>query len=385
MTNVEKNFLNFFHKHYIKILVAIITILAVLIRFIFLKFESDDYTIFLHNWFDYLKQNGGLNALRHYPGDYNAPYMTILALLTYLPIKDLYLIKAVSIGFDFLLALACGWLATTCVSKNKKLIFVLTYIIMLFVPQVLMNSSMWGQCDSIYATFVVLSLVYLMKEKYTKSFILLGISFAFKFQFIFILPLYLILYFSKKSFSILNFLLVPIMNFVLCLPAIIFGKPIKDCLMVYFNQAGTYKDSLVNNFPNIYNILSNSNLDYYKAGIIFTFIVCALLLFYVLLKKVKWNKEKILGLSILIIVLVTYFLPSMHDRYAYVAEILSFIYLLCYRKNFSFILILNINALLMYSKYLNYFDITFIPILSIIYGISIIYFAKNILYDLKNN
>ena len=38
---------------------------------------------------DILQSNGGLYALKSDIGDYNAPYLTILALLTYLPIKPL--------------------------------------------------------------------------------------------------------------------------------------------------------------------------------------------------------------------------------------------------------------------------------------------------------
>ena len=62
-----------------------------------LDFESGDYQLFLKDWFDYLKANGGIHALKSYVGDYNAPYVTLMALLTYLPIKSLYSIKIISI------------------------------------------------------------------------------------------------------------------------------------------------------------------------------------------------------------------------------------------------------------------------------------------------
>lgn len=58
-----------------------------------IDFEFSDYSVFLKGWFEYLKNNGGLGVLISYLGDYIAPYMTLLALLIYLPFKDIALIK----------------------------------------------------------------------------------------------------------------------------------------------------------------------------------------------------------------------------------------------------------------------------------------------------
>ena len=209
MFKFEEKVINFCKKNYIILFVILITFLAFFVRFKMLDFASYDYNNFLKPWFDDLKSNGGLKGLATYKGDYNAPYMTILALLTYLPINSLYSIKFVSIVFDFLLAISSGLLVKELVKQNKKIYFVLTYAILLFVPSVLLNGAYWCQCDSIYTTFIVLSLLFLVKEKYIPSFIMLGLSLSFKLQFIFILPLYLILYVMKKKFSILNFLIIP--------------------------------------------------------------------------------------------------------------------------------------------------------------------------------
>ena len=176
----EKKIIKFFKDNYITIELLIITLLVLGIRYYELDFESRDFTRFLSPWFDYLKNNGGLKALSNYPGDYNAPYVTIIALLTYLPIKKLYLIKTVSVIFDFTLALSAAYLVGYIVPKNKKEYSLLTYSLILFSPIVFLNSALWGQCDSGYATFIVLALLYLFKEKYVKSFIFLGIAFVLR-------------------------------------------------------------------------------------------------------------------------------------------------------------------------------------------------------------
>ena len=92
MLKFEKKVVDFCEKHYILLGFIFITIMAFLVRYFMRQFTSGDFNVALHPWFVYLRENGSLKALANYPGDYNAPYMTIMALLTYLPLNDLFLI-----------------------------------------------------------------------------------------------------------------------------------------------------------------------------------------------------------------------------------------------------------------------------------------------------
>lgn len=262
MMKLEKKIITIIENNYLVVMTIVMTVLALLVRCSMLTYESLDYLTFLSPWFDYMKENGGLKALATYPGDYNAPYMTILAALSYLSVNKLYLIKSVSIVFDFALAFSSAILVRFLVEKKQKIYMVITYSTMLFIPPVLINSGYWAQCDSLYATFVIIALIYLLDEKYIPSFISLGVSFSFKLQFIFILPLFVVLYICKKQYSILHFLIIPITDIILCIPAIIVGKPLKECLMIYIKQTGTYKDSLVLNYPNVYNLIGGGRFGY---------------------------------------------------------------------------------------------------------------------------
>ena len=186
MLKFEKKFLDFIEKHYLLLSFLFITICSFALRYFMRRFESGDFNCCLYPWFQYLKNNGSLKALASYPGNYNAPYVTLLAILSYIPMHSLYLIKGVSIVFDFFMALAAALLVKE-LSKNNKFLELITYALVLIIPTVMLNSGMWGQCDSIYTTFVILALYFLVKEKYSLSFIMLGISFAFKLQFIYLL------------------------------------------------------------------------------------------------------------------------------------------------------------------------------------------------------
>ncbi len=385
MIKKEKQLLEFLKKNYLIIFIIFITIIAILVRVKMFSYDKGDYANFLKPWFDTLKSNDGLKALASYEGDYNLPYVTIMALLTYLPVNSLFSIKIVSVIFDFTLALSCAVLVKELVKKNKKEFFVITYTIVLFIPSVLMNGAYWGQCDSIYATFVILSLLFLLKEKYTLSFIMLGFAFSFKLQFIFILPLYIILYVTKKKFSIFNFLIIPLVDIIMCLPAIIAGKPILECLTVYFNQTSTYSNYLVMNFPNIYQIFNGNSDIFYFVGELITIVICAIVLFFVLFKKIKFNNEKILLLAVWFITIITFFLPGIHERYLYVGEVLSVIYFLVYRKNGFFALFINLCSIITYSNFLNGMNFQYMQLLSIGFAIILYFYTKNIFNTLNKD
>lgn len=376
-----------FIERYHILIIFIIIALALECRLFFMDYISSDYELFLGPWSKALEAGGGLSALRDYPGDYNAPYMTIMALLTYIPIISVIPIKIVSILFDFVGAIATSLIVYEIFKNNpnRRVFSIITLAITLFLPTVLLNSSLWGQCDSIYTSFVLLSLLFLIKEKYIKSFIFFGIAFAFKFQSVFILPLYVILYFSKGKFSIFHFLLIPVMNFILCIPAILYGKPIWDLLTVYFHQAQTYSNALVMYFPNLYYLIHGDPSYMYPLAIGLMTLAFATMLFYIVLKDIKWNNEKIISLGLWSIVIATFLLPGMHERYLYTADILSIVYYICYRKNLSIVLIIQVVSIYAYMTVLIGCDLFFLTPLAAIYLIIILYFTRNIVCTLREN
>ena len=384
MLKREQKMVDWFKENYLTVGFILVTVLAYYVRRYMLDFETNDYINWLSKWFDYLKENGGLAALGTYPGDcdYNPPYLIIMALLTYLPFNKLHLIKAVSIIFDYALALSSASLVAYLVKDKKGVYYFFTYAIMLFVPEVVMNGALWGQCDSIYATFVVLSILFLVKEKYHLSFILLGVAFAFKLQFIFILPLYIIIYFMRKKFSILYFLYLPVVNLVLSLPAIIAGRPIIKILTIYAKQIGEYADSTALNFLNSYILFGENSIKFTSYGIIVTVLVCFLMLMYVIYKKVEFNNQKILNLGLWFVVVTTFLLPRMHDRYLYLGMVMAVIYYIAYRKNLPLLICVLLCSVLTYSHYLFGVTIEVPMIITLAYVVVLVYYTKDLLHML---
>lgn len=360
MFKFEKKLIKFIENHLVILFIIIVTVLALIIRWPMLNNVSADWYYFLEPWSNAFRENG-LAALATFAGDYNAPYITIMALLAQIPLPQeayIYLLKAVSIIGEFLLAISSAILVKKILSKgdkknhkNSSFYAAITYAIIILLPTVVMNGALWGQCDAIYASFVVLSLIFLIEEKYLPSFIMLGVAFAFKLQFIFILPLYVILYFSKKKFSFLYFLVIPIVNFILCIPAILLGWNISNLWGVYLLQASE-NPHLAISFPSIFYLIPGEYDDFSKYGIVLALIACGIALLYCMHFKIKWNSEKILNLALWSIVIVTFLLPAMHERYAFLAEILSIIILIAYRRNLPLVAFLLITAMINYSSFL---------------------------------
>ena len=393
---IDDNFIKFIKKYCFEILFFIITVISLKVRVDFIKFESQDYQNCLLDWFNQIKEGGGFLALKQEIGNYNIPYLFILATLTYIPINPLISIKIVSIIFDYIMAFTSMIITYKLFKKNKdkNLFALLVYSIVILLPTVVLNSSAWAQCDSIYTTFILISLLYIIKEKYLKAFIFLGIAISFKLQAIFILPLYIILYLCNRKFNLLYFFIIPIVNFIMCLPAIICGRSIYSCISIYINQTTEYTDYISMNFPNIYallikpiggsNLIGNVDKAFSNFGVLFTFAIFAIIAITLIYKEIKLDNEDIISISLFSILLCTFLLPSMHDRYMYMADIISILYFIINRKKIYIPIVISFISLYTYIEYLyatRNMEIQYIALLNFII---IALLAKNIYENLKS-
>lgn len=313
-----------FQKRYgwTPLLLSILFILSLAIRHVFFGFTSGDYDSFLNPWHIFIKTNGGFVALKHHFADYNMPYLYLLALTTYLPVKSIIGIKLISVVFDYVLAGATFFTILKATSSRIKATS--AFFAILFAPTVILNGALWGQCDVIYTAFAIMSIAALMMDKGRAACILFGLSLAFKLQAVFVSPLFLIL-FLRKKITFQNMLWIPAMLLIALLPAIAVGKPIKEALLIYVQQAGTYK-FLTMNAPNFYQWLPNTYFEIFnKAGLFFA--VALTLGFTTFFYIRKYDSESLSSDTLLIAtffaLLVPFTLPTMHERYFFLADILS--------------------------------------------------------------
>lgn len=353
MHHQEQKVLGFITKHCLLLAVAGVTLLSVWMRLKNLDFVSDDFRYFLLPWFTELQMGEGLQALARPIGNYNVPYLTVLALLTYLPVDPLVSIKLVSIAFDYVAAIAAADVVWVLMGKTEraKLAQLCTYAITVCLPTLLLNSAYWGQCDSIYVSFLLLCLCALVREKYTAAFVLFSVAFCFKLQAIFFLPVLVILYFAKRKFSATNFLILPVVFLIGDLPALLAGRGVKETLSIYLKQADEYPE-LTMNYPNLYYFLMGDYELFAGAGVMLTLILLALLAVYIIYNGWDIPVQSMVTLALLCAMICLYFLPAMHERYGLVTDILSLMYFMIKRKRSYVPIIINLSSLLSYTGFL---------------------------------
>lgn len=341
-----------------KLLLVVISILAIIVRIKVLDNQTADYIYFLEPWYTDLKNNGGLLGLKNTISNYTEGYMLFLAFLTYLPLNPLYGIKLFSILFDFASAfLAYKMVLEFSGLKNKKFVGGILYSLILFIPTVILNSAYWGQCDSIYTFFITLSIYFYAKDRVGEVFVALGCALAFKLQTIMVIPVYLLLYCKDKKLSIKHFLLIPLAFFVWCLPSLAAGKPVVEILKCISSYGSGTTGGLTASFNNIYTFImtDDANINSYISSIgkCFTFAMVAISM--VIFSRGNWKItiKKVLSLFLFYIMMITYFLPGMHDRYLYLGDLLSVIwFVLIGKEKFWYIPIgINLFSLVNYIRF----------------------------------
>lgn len=312
------------------LLIIFATVFGCSIRYALRNVVAGDYKMFFEPWVATLREAGGgfqgLSAEFEYV-DYTTPYLLILSFISICPFfNTLILMKMVSVFFDFVAAIAVGFIVYEMTDKKQS--GYMAYAGMLFVPTIVANGAMWAQCDIIFTSFVMLSLLFMLKDKPRASLIFYGIAFAFKLQTLFIAPLYVLLW-VKKKMKIQHFLWLPIMYFIGIIPSWIAGKNLWELLTVYLFQANGEMDiyKLSHKFPNVYQIIGTDSFlrEYADAGIYFTLAVLMVLMYYIARKNFTFTKDLIIRMGMFFVMVVVFFLPHMHERYGILADVLSVI------------------------------------------------------------
>ena len=212
----------------------------------------------------------------------------------------------------------------------------LAALVTLFAPFVILNSSVWGQNDSIYTAFLIACLYALLRERQAWAFIAFGLAFSIKSQAMFLAPLFLWLLMKKRVKLRYLFLSLPV-YLVLLLPAWFMGRPLGDLLLIYFRQLGTY-EGFSERAPNLYQWIpitapSASLLGAVTTlGVVFAILVVLLVAVFVYKSRVDITPECVVYLATFSTLIVPFLLPKMHDRYFYPASVIAIVFAFYFPK-----------------------------------------------------
>lgn len=350
MTRFESSIINWIIKRKNIILLVIICIAGFIARWSGLDFESGDMRGYLLPWFEEIKENG-FSSLSKQVGDYNLLYQTIIVLLTKVDINPVVLYKAVSIAGDYYLAFNAARLV--CVLKNRpkfQTTFNIVFTAVLILPTVIINSAFWGQCDSLYCAFLLATLFYAYKEKWIIMAVMFGIAFAFKLQSIFLLPFLIIIYIYYKKFSLFYFFISAVVFWASGILCFFQGRNLLDPFKIYFGQTYSYPQMYAN-IPN-YWLLLGMDYSFSVVALTISLVLLGILLYLCISGKVNLeSSEGWLGAACWCFWTCVMFLPAMHERYAYLIDILLIMLAFYSSKYLKFAIVTSSLSLFTYSIY----------------------------------
>ena len=300
--------------------------LAFVLRYCFFTYQTLDYQDWIEVWIQSLRDNGAWRGLGReiWSCNYNVPYLYFLALISDSEIFDLLLVKLVSIFFDVVLAWAAMRLVGVLTDGNpsKKLS---AFLLVLWLPSVVLNGALWGQCDVIYSAFAVLAVYLVLDGQPGLSVAAAALSVSFKLQGVFLLPVYFLMLISGRI-KVRHIFVFPLTYILSILPAVFAGRGFWELLTLYLRNTGTIGNGLNYNSSSIYSLLNFNSMSTEAAsrvGIVMTFFFCCAVYVWLTIRVKSLNTRALFGACVLFVIGVPFFLPHMHDRYFVIADILT--------------------------------------------------------------
>ena len=304
----------------------------------------------------FLRRNG-LAAFATNFSNYTPPYLYFLGLGTLFDglLQPATIIRGISVIFNVVAAALVFWFAR----KRELPLGASLYAAAMFfmLPGVIVNSAIWGQCDIIYTSFLMLFVCFVIERRGWAATTALGVAFAFKQQTAFIAPFVLYLLLSRQLYW-RQLVMVPLSFLFLMLPSAIAGRPWVEMLTVYVQQFDHFRavsmrapnpyfilQKFVNHFPSLYWPVTVMGLAFGVA------LVVALAVMFVR-RTERPNTEQLLLMATLSLAAIPYVLPKMHDRYFFPATAMAFLLVLVRPRSWPVLLLMQLAELCAYVPFL---------------------------------
>jgi Gpi18-like mannosyltransferase len=298
-------------------------LLGVAVRLPLFDFESPDYVHSLSRWYDFIVEHGGFAALAAGFSDYAPAYLYLLVVATWVPIDKLYAIKVISVAFDVALAIAV--LSYIGAVRGRRGAARAAAVAVFLAPTVVVNGAMWGQCDSIYTTFLVICVWQLTAGRSGLAMVSFGLALAFKQQALFLAPMLAVVFVRKRLSPYL--LAVPAAVLLLSLlPAAGAGRPFGELLSVYPRQAAHYTE-LTLFAANLYQWMPAAGGPLARVAALAAGAAAAVAFWTLSVRgRAPVDGGGLVRLALMALLLMPFLLPGMHQRYFFAADVLAIAY-----------------------------------------------------------
>ena len=327
---------------------------SVAVRIMLFDFISGDMEAFLLHWYDDILNYGRVASWGYEIGNYPPLYIYFMTVATLLPIEPIYSIKIMHCIFDYVSAYYV-YLIVKSVYKNSTNLPRCAFVATVFMPTVVVNSSLWGQCDSMYSACILACVFYIISGKSVLSIVAFSIAISLKPQAVFITP-FLFACYLMGMYRTYAIAIVPLLYVLFTVPAVLMGRSLYDLLLLYVNQPILPGPALTLGAPNMYQWLSDKEHHFeilFNAGIVLSFFIG--LIYSMSITKMhndRYSKKDLIQTSLLCILLMPFVLPAMHERYFYSADVLAVAYAFIYPNRCRVVLMIQCASFFCYLPYL---------------------------------
>ena len=361
--------------------------ITIVIRIQVFDYRGGDINAFVA-WCADIEKKGFAKALIGGDCNYNPAYIYVLWLATKLPFDHALVIKAFTILCDYVCATAMAWVVfRVCRSKLRALLAAFTLLI---TPTVVFNGALWGQCDMVYAAPLAVALAAMLGRRPYLATALFGLAISVKLQAVFLFPL-LGLWAIRRELPLRAVLLVPAAYLATLVPAWFAGCTWADLLMIYAKQAQQYS-GLTLNAPTIFVLLPDEEkwigpfgLWFAVAAVFMVFLACAY-------AKIRTTATVLVRETIVFASLAPFLLPHMHERYLFIADLMSVVYAFVFPARFWIAICVVGASLAGYSSFLFSKTPVSMTVASTMMGLSCVVLAVDLLrhhypraFDIQND
>lgn len=348
----------------IKKLYLILFLAIVFVKFLFLPIFGEFYDLFSHQkWGNFLIKNQ-LTEI-YTKTNCNLPPFWVYLLWFFSKIHFAITGKMLSIFsealkiqaviFDVFIGLLIFFFLVKEKIDQKKAF--LASLFFLLNPFVFYISSIWGQLDSIYVFFVLLSFVFLYFKKIIPASIFLTLSFLTKLQGIIFFPLFFFILFKNYPFKkiIISIFIITATTFIILLPFLI--KGVSPSFIFQKTWIASWKFSpylslnafnlwwipqLMISFPNFH--LVSENLSFFGQ---INFKMISLILFALFYFLIFLKREKNIFFLASLVSLLFFIIPTaIHERYIFPFFAFFSVFWPKEKKYFSFYLYFSLASFL---------------------------------------
>jgi Gpi18-like mannosyltransferase len=288
------------------------------LRYLAREHATTDAVDYLIPWYAFARDHGigGIGeAFTNYTPFYS--YLLLIAAQFDGLDQPLSLVKAISAVFE----LGCAIVVAQIVWQATKLPLraSMAFSAVWLAPTVIFNGAVWGQADSIWTFFTLVSVSLFMQAR--NGVLPFAVAFAVKAQAVFLGPFVLGMI-LRRRIHWAWLAAVPGVYVVLAIPVLVAGRPIASVFRVYMDQADTFH-RLTMNAANIWVFAGGAP---YAIGVAIGLLLAAaggLALSVFIARSKREGPEFILLVACASLLLMPYLLPKMHDRYFYAFELAS--------------------------------------------------------------